>query len=131
MVLTDQRNRDLLIAHESLSRSISAFRMKRADIYQLLSETQAPCFYVKEGTASRYIRARLFGASPGVSFNRKLPMYEEIYRRYVARYGSFWGRQSALYVEEILSEKAPSFYLTPESIKVILSNHVRRNRRRK
>ena len=95
-------------------------RISRPALNLAVANAPAKRFYVGEGSASRIISAMLGGKDFPKMQPTKREMYLEILSRIRAKLRSQPNRSIPSLLEEILAEPAPKFYITPQSVNVIL-----------
>lgn len=118
----DLRNRDLMRAYHSLTKSDKSIRL--SDVYKKVVNMPSERFWVSEERAAIVVSAMDAGKpliEVNVSAPARVEMFEEIYRRYCEIHKAQPDRAIYDIVCEVISGPAPKFYLTPSSAKVIIN----------
>lgn len=105
------RNKDVVNAYYDSMKSLLNLNSyaKRSDMFNDVIRKPAPRFYVTFENARRFISMLCRGADLPLKNDNKKEMYKEIYRRFIEKGGKD-GEYSML--KDVLSESAPSFYLS-------------------
>ncbi len=114
----EERDADLLRAY----REIQSVRdnVSQSEIEALLAHSPSSRFWVSEGRAYRVVLGLLKGRTLDGMIPTRRDMYREIFRRYLVYSKQFPSLTTMEIVRHICYEKAPSFYITPNSIHVII-----------
>lgn len=91
-----------------------------ADIYEAMAHVPAPRFFVSEMRALTVIRHRQRTGEFPVMVASRLRMFEEIWNRYNKLRALKKTMSDFDIIFEIINSEAPSFYLTPGSMRTIL-----------
>ena len=127
--IRDGRDLNLLrVYSEILSRS--SFPVNMDDICRRLSHHPADRFWVSNKRATEMF----FRLERGDRLEGMLPMRREMYleiHRRVCRLRSLFPRwNTTALIDEVIRSQAPSFFLEPESVKIILHRAKKRRRAR-
>lgn len=92
-----------------------------AEIHKAMAKHPAPRFYVSEMRALTVVRHRQRTGEFPVMLGSRIRMFEEIWRRYELRRALDKESSDLDIVFDIVNSEAPGFFLTPGSIRTILS----------
>lgn len=125
---TQERNADLLRAYKNAV----AVRdnVSLSEIVQVLALSPSKKFWVSVTRANEAVKAIERGDSISYMNPTRRAMFQEIYRRYRIRKRKQPTLSKMKLLALVCDEPAPSFYLTPKSIVVIL-NRVRKEEKKK
>jgi len=114
-----ERNRELLLAFRSLL--AQAKRVNTKEIFKQLVEMPCSRFWVSPERATQVVyRLQRGDALNDKSYATKKAMFMEIFQRTMRIKKREPSRQIPDIVSEVVCQRAPRFYLTPESARVIL-----------
>lgn len=114
-----ERDADLLSAYQKIIKVRDNIRL--SEIEQKLAQSPSRRFWVSEDRAYIVILDMLKGKSLDNMIPTRKAMYQEIFRRFQIHKGNEPQLSNMEIIKRVCAEKAPSFYLTPQSIHVILS----------
>ncbi|MCM1376943.1 MAG: hypothetical protein NC097_04815 [Clostridium sp.] len=116
---SEERNRQLRKVYRKM---LADTRLRSAKaIFAAMAVQPAPRFFVNESRALTVIRHRQRTGEFPILVGSRLSMYEEIWRRFVSVRGINKVDSDYDLIFDIVNSPAPSFYLTPGSIRTILS----------
>ncbi|MCR5547341.1 MAG: hypothetical protein K6F25_01150 [Bacteroidales bacterium] len=114
----EARNRDLMRAYKAaLAESCGK---SAAYVYKKVAESPAERFWVSEERAAIVISDMFKGRRIDRMRPNKREMYEEIYRRVLALKGERPDESIYSLTFEVVQQQAPKFYLTPDSVRIII-----------
>ena len=114
-----ERDADLLRAYREIISERDNIRL--SEIEEIIAQSPSRRFWVSEDRAYIVILYLLKGQSLDNMIPTRKAMYLEIFRRF-QNYKRQYPKMSNMdIIKRICVEKAPSFYLTPQSIHVILT----------
>ena len=124
-----QRDDDLMRAYRLALHQSNHISMP--DIFRCVVAMPSERFWVSEERAAIVISAMMKGATFPNMYKTKREMFEEIYRRVLAL--RLKRPQLSVFdlTFEVVRQRAPQFYLTPGSAKVIISKIKKRKREEK
>ncbi len=125
---TQERNADLLRAYKQAVAVRDNISL--SEIVQVLAKSPSKRFWVSVIRANEVVKALERGESISYMNPTRREMFLEIYRRYNIRRQQQPSLTKMQLLALVCNEPAPSFYLTPKSIVVIL-NKVRKEAKRK
>lgn len=114
-----ERDADLLSAYQKIIKVRDNIRL--SEIEQMLAQSPSRRFWVSEDRAYIVILDLLKGKTLDNMIPTRKAMYQEIFRRFQIHKGNEPQLSNMEIIKRVCAEKAPSFYLTPQSIHVILS----------
>ena len=114
-----ERDADLLSAYQKIIKVRDNIRL--SEIEQKLAQSPSRRFWVSEDRAYIVILDMLKGKSLDNMLPTRKAMYQEIFRRFQIHKSNEPQLSNMEIIKRVCAEKAPSFYLTPQSIHVILS----------
>ncbi len=114
-----ERDADLLSAYQKIIKVRDNIRL--SEIEQKLTQSPSRRFWVSEDRAYIVILDMLKGKSLDNMIPTRKAMYQEIFRRFQIHKSNEPQLSNMEIIKRVCAEKAPSFYLTPQSIHVILS----------
>lgn len=114
-----ERDADLLSAYQKIIKVRDNIRL--SEIEQKLAQSTSRRFWVSEDRAYIVILDMLKGKSLDNMIPTRKAMYQEIFRRFQIHKSNEPQLSNMEIIKRVCAEKAPSFYLTPQSIHVILS----------
>ena len=114
-----ERDADLLSAYQKIIKVRDNIRL--SEIEQKLAQSPSRRFWVSEDRAYIVILDMLKGKSLDNMIPTRKSMYQEIFRRFQIHKSNEPQLSNMEIIKRVCAEKAPSFYLTPQSIHVILS----------
>lgn len=114
-----ERDADLLNAYQKIIKVRDNIRL--SEIEQKLVQSPSRRFWVSEDRAYIVILDLLKGKSLDNMIPTRKAMYQEIFRRFQIHKSNHPQLSNMEIIKRVCAEKAPSFYLTPQSIHVILS----------
>ena len=114
-----ERDADLLSAYQKIIKVRDNIRL--SEIEQKLAQSPSRRFWVSEDRAYIVILDMLKGKSLDNMIPTRKAMYQEIFRRFQIHKNNEPQLSNMEIIKRVCAEKAPSFYLTPQSIHVILS----------
>ena len=114
-----ERDADLLRAYREIISERDNIRL--SEIEQKLAQSPSRRFWVSEDRAYIVILDLLKGKSLDNMIPTRKEMYQEIFRRFQIHKSNEPQLSNMEIIKRVCAEKAPSFYLTPQSIHVILS----------
>ena len=124
----EERNAELLRAYKNI---ISVRdNISLSEVVAELAKFPSKRFWVSEFQAYKVILTMLAGKPLDNMIPKRREMYQEMYRRFLSYSQLHPSLTKMEVVRHICYEKAPCFYLTPKSIKTILSR-VRKEEKRK
>ncbi|MBD5283784.1 MAG: hypothetical protein HDS31_04150 [Bacteroides sp.] len=119
LYFVDRRNRDLLRAFRTVllnNDGISSFEL----VCHHIANSPASRFWVSEERAGVVIKAMLAGKPLIKMRPNKKEMFAEIFRRFVSLREQYPAKQFDDLIIEVVNQPAPSFYLTPKTVKEYL-----------
>ncbi|MCD8295372.1 MAG: hypothetical protein LUE27_09050 [Clostridia bacterium] len=130
MECSEQRAVDLMRAYDRYVESAGQLRMP--DVYRAVASMPASRFWVSEIRASLVVSAMLRGERP---LERMWPLRREMYAEICRRVVELRKRNPDMSVSdacaEVVMQPAPSFYLTPGTVKVMICRYRKEWVRRK
>lgn len=114
-----ERDADLLSAYQKIIKVRDNIRL--SEIEQKLAQSPSRRFWVSEDRAYIVILDMLKEKTLDNMIPTRKAMYQEIFRRFQIHKGNEPQLSNMEIIKRVCAEKAPSFYLTPQSIHVILS----------
>lgn len=112
-----EREIDLMRAfNEQMCIHLARGHVKLSEVFKAVSKMPSRRFWVSAERASVVVSAMLRGECPKMRPAKKA-MFNEICRRVVALQSRKRGVPFLHIVEDVVAQSAPSFYLTPNSIK--------------
>lgn len=114
-----ERDADLLSAYQKIIKV--RYNIRLSEIEQKLAQSPSRRFWVSEDRAYIVILDMLKGKSLDNMIPTRKAMYQEIFRRFQIHKSNEPQLSNMEIIKRVCAEKAPSFYLTPQSIHVILS----------
>ena len=114
-----ERDADLLSAYQKIIKVRDNIRL--SEIEQKLAKSPSRRFWVSEDRAYIVILDMLKGKTLDNMIPTRKAMYQEIFRRFQIHKSNEPQLSNMEIIKRVCVEKAPSFYLTPQSIHVILS----------
>ena len=121
---TEERMAEMSLIYR---RCLSQARIiNRGEILRKVAETATSRFYVSEERAAAVVGRMLAGRPLGPMNENKKKMFDEILSRSMKLRKARPERSLIDIVSEVVNQPAPRFYLTPETIGVMLSRHRRR-----
>ena len=114
-----ERDADLLSAYQKIIKVRDNIRL--SEIEQKLAQSPSRRFWVSEDRAYIVILDMLKGKTLDNMIPTRKAMYQEIFRRFQIHKNNEPQLSNMEIIKRVCAEKAPSFYLTPRSIHVILS----------
>ena len=114
-----ERDADLLSAYQKIIKVRDNIRL--SEIEQKLAQSPSRRFWVSEERAYIVILDLLKGKTLDNMIPTRKAMYQEIFRRFQIHKGNEPQLSNMEIIKRVCAEKAPSFYLTSQSIHVILS----------
>ena len=115
----EERDADLLRAYKEIINVRDNIRL--SEIEEKLSQSPSRRFWVSEDRAYIVILDLLKGKPLDNMIPTRKEMYQEIFRRFQIHKNNEPYLSNMDIIKRVCAEKAPSFYLTPQSIHVILS----------
>ena len=115
----EERDADLLRAYKEIINVRDNIRL--SEIEEKLAQSPSRRFWVSEDRAYIAILDLLKGKSLDNMIPTRKEMYQEIFRRFQIHKSNEPYLSNMDIIKRVCAEKAPSFYLTPQSIHVILS----------
>lgn len=115
----EERNADLLRAYKEIINVRDNIRL--SEIEEKLSQSPSGRFWVSDNRAYIVILDLLKGKPLDNMIPTRKEMYQEIFRRFQIHKNNEPYLSNMDIIKRVCAEKAPSFYLTPQSIHVILS----------
>lgn len=115
----EERDADLLRAYKEIINVRDNIRL--SEIEEKLSQSPSRRFWVSEDRAYIVILDLLKGKPLDNMIPTRKEMYQEIFRRFQIHKSNEPYLSNMDIIKRVCAEKAPSFYLTPQSIHVILS----------
>lgn len=127
ITLKEQRTEAILCAFYD---SLKSSRAENVNIgqYEVFGKTinsRAPQFYTTVERAQRYVSLLERGLKLPIKDTNKIKMYKEIYKRYIAIKNRCPAVKYSV-IEQIINEPAPSFYVSPFTIRRIVYNSLKR-----
>lgn len=124
-----EREIDLMRAfNEQVCLHLERGHVRFSEIFKAVSKMPSRRFWVSAERASVVVSAMLRGECPKMR-PAKRAMFDEICRRVVMLQSQRNGVPFLHIVEEVVEQRAPSFYLTPESIRKYIFNAKRRKKK--
>lgn len=128
-----ERERDDALFNAYRTALSQCTRVKKVEIYRVVARMPSPRFWVSPERATIVISRMLRGDELHYMTPLKRKMFREIYDRYVDEFQKRPEESVYNIVFDIVHQQAPSFYLTPGSVKTILcrikaARHKRNNR---
>ena len=119
----DERDKDLLRSYRKLLEESGVIS---SEIYVKLVDMPSARFWVSEERAAIFVDSMMNGDKLTNQRQNKREMYQEIYRRVMLLKRK--KPELSLYelVSEVVRQPAPKFYITPGSIKVVISRAKRK-----
>lgn len=114
----EERDADLLRAYREIQSERD--NISQSEIEALLANSPSSRFWVSEGRAYRVILDLLKGKTLDSMIPTRKEMYQEIFRRYKIYSKQYPSLTTMEIVSHICYENAPSFYISPKSIHVII-----------
>lgn len=115
---TKQRNDDLMRAYREKLAEVRHISIH--DIFRRVSETPSARFWVSEERAANVINTLYAGKPLPIMGRKKREMFQEIYRRFLILKNEFPKKSVYELVSRIVVQPAPSFYLTPRTVGVLI-----------
>ena len=115
----EERDADILRAYREIL--TTGDNITLSEIEEKLSQSPSCRFWVSEDRAYIVILDLLLGKSIDYMIPTRRAMYQEIFRRFQIHKSNEPYLSNMDIIKRVCAEKAPSFYLTPQSIHVILS----------
>ena len=115
----EERDADLLRAYKEIINVRDNIRL--SEIEEKLAQSPSRRFWVSEDRAYIVILDLLKGKPLDNMIPTRKEMYQEIFRRFQIHKSNEPYLSNMDIIKRVCAEKAPSFYLTPQSIHVILS----------
>lgn len=101
------------------------------EVWKRVVETPCERFWISDYRAAIVVASMLRGESIAYMRPTKREMYEEIYRRTVEMIRRFPGRPLLHLVGEVVSQRAPKFYLAAHSARLMYHREVKKIRKKK
>jgi len=116
-----ERDRDILDAYNRVLKDfgIEARYKSRREIFEKVSESKARQFYVSPEEATRVVSKLVNGKDIGIKNKDKVRMYRDIYSRYLSVKDIHPCITLKDAIFDIIYSEAPSFYIKPNSLKVL------------
>lgn len=131
MECAEERTNDLMQLYDDYISSCTYIRMP--EVYAFIAQSPAPRFYVSETRASVVVSDMLAKRAQHYSRMRPLKreMFQEICRRVMKMQRLHPNMPILDCCREIITQPAPKFYITPNTVKVIVSKNRKKWRHKK